>query len=55
MVIKLAQAKKKTRKRKIYFVPAEWHDAKNKLLREQGKAYVGWNRPKDKNGERGAQ
>lgn len=52
---KISTGKEKTRKIKINFVSAEWSVAKKKSLREQRKAYVRWNRTKDKKGERAMQ
>lgn len=44
---------KKERKRKMHSDPSQWNDGKNKKLREQGKSYKGWERPKDGKGKRG--
>lgn len=43
---------KKNRKR--IASPKEWLDNKNKELRQQGKSYMGWTRPKGGKGQRGA-
>lgn len=43
----------KQRKRKIHSKQSSWNDAKNKQLRESGKGYVGWKKPKNGKGKRG--
>ncbi|XP_073986259.1 uncharacterized protein [Rhodnius prolixus] len=40
-------------KRRITAQPSEWSDHRNKRLREEGKKYIGWTKPKGKRGERG--
>lgn len=40
-------------KRRRVAKKSEWHDIKNKILREKGKAYTGWTKPKGESGKRG--
>lgn len=42
------------KKRRKIKCPENWHDIKNKRLREEGKAYVGWSRNKGQKHKRGA-
>lgn len=43
---------KKKRDRKGFIHKNQWHDLKNKALREKGKGYIGWER-KNAKGKRG--
>lgn len=44
---------KNSRNRKRALDKNQWHDNKNKSLREKGKCYVGWKKEKNKIGKRG--
>ncbi|CAH1111615.1 unnamed protein product [Psylliodes chrysocephalus] len=43
----------KSRKRKGMATEEKWTDFKNKKIRQEGKAYVGWSRPKNTPAKRG--